>query len=181
MSRFAKWIVYAVLTALLCGISVWAQAGPFTDPDPSAGFVRGVLVLFAVGIILLGTGLFLRKGTDALFFDIVGGITLLAGIILFLRFGGMEDATAVGGDTAINLLSCLWTALPAAFLIRALVIALSTRDDRRACRRIAGWVTAVLVAGFIALLVTGNMLRFVHNEKEEAEEREDIAWIEDAE
>ena len=53
------------------------------------------------------------------------------------------------------------TLLPVPFLIRGIILALSTRDDSKACRRGAQIAALLVTAGLIASLALGGMMRMV--------------------
>lgn len=174
MSRFKKTMLLAALTALLLCLSGWLQADiGLTDPAP---FLRALTWLPGVGVALLGTGIFLRRGRTALFFDAVGGVTLAAGLVLFVLYGGMDNVTAPGADTAINLVLCLWTALPLCFTVYTMVLGFGTRDDSRVRRRLAAAVAAGLALWLLGMLVSGQMLQLVRL-KQQPVGGEDIAFI----
>lgn len=174
MSRFRKTIVFAVLTAALLCLSCWLQADVgLTDPAP---FLRALAWLPGVGVLLLGVGIFLRRGSTAIFLDAVGGVTLAAGLVLFVLYGGMDNVTAPGADTAVNLVLCLWTALPLCFTVYTLVLGLNTRDDSRARRRLSSLIAVGLAVVLLVLLVSGRMLNLVHL-KQDTDTGEDMAWI----
>ena len=108
------------------------------------------------GVFLLAWGIVRRRGGDAHFLRAVGGVLLLCGVVLFVLYGGMEDTTAAGADTAMNLVLCLWTALPLVCLIRTAVLC-------GGAHRPALWIpVALLAVWLVVLLATGQLLHFVH-------------------
>ena len=180
MSRFAKAMVYALLTAVLIALWWWLTGG-FTLEAAGAGlFSRALLAFAAMGVAVLGVGIFLRRGNDAIFFIAVGGAALAAGILMLLFFGGLENTLAPGADVAMNLLACGYALLTAAFWVRTAVLCASTRDDSRVKRRLAGCAALLLAVWMVVLIVAGQTMRFVHIPKAEEEPRTaDIAWIGD--
>ncbi len=161
VSRVAKAAVYLVLTAALIGLSWWLQAG--LAVISAVAILRALRWLLYGGVVLLGVGVFLRRGADAALLGGVGGGALLAWLVLFLLYGGMDNPAAAGADTACNLLMLIWTALPLATLIRAAVLIAATRaDEPLARRRPLMLALAALVAWLIALVIAGQMLHFVH-------------------
>ena len=84
-------------------------------------------------------------------------------MIFFLLYGGMDNAAASGADTAANLLMLVWTALPLCFFVRAAVLVGATREDTsRARRRPLLVASVVLLAWLVVLVLTGQMMHFVH-------------------
>lgn len=176
MDRFKRTLTLSAVTAGLIFLSWWLQS-QVTVQSPE-GFLRALSCLPGAGVILLGTGIFLRRGATAVFLDVVGGVTLAAGLTLFVLYGGMDDPTAVGADTGINLVLCLWTALPVCFAVHTLVLGLGSREDTRVRRRIAGWTPVALFAWILVLLFSGQMLHLVHAKPvEEETHHSDLAWI----
>ncbi len=153
MNGYRRAWSYCLLTAALLAMSSPLQVACATVE----GFSRALSWLLAAGVIMLGVGLFLRRGSDALFFDMVGGFTLLLALVFFLLYGGMEELTAPGTVTAINLLLCLWTALPLAFWGRTVVLGYSAAASRGRRHPVA-WAAMLLLAVMILLLATGNLL-----------------------
>ncbi len=163
MSRFKRSMVFAAFTAALLCFSWWLQADVgLADPAP---FLRALVWLPGAGILLLGLGIFLRRGSTALFLDIVGAVTLVSGLTLFVLYGGMENTYAPGADTAVNLVLCLWTVLPLSFVVYTLILGLNTRDDSRPRRRFAAGISVALAAWLLLLLISGQMLHFVRLEE----------------
>ncbi len=161
MSRVAKAAVYLPLTAALIGLSWWLQAG--LTAISAAAVLRALRWLLYGGVVLLGVGVFLRRGADAALLGGVGGGALIAWLVLFLLYGGMDNPAAAGADTASNLLMLIWTALPLVTLIRAAVLVAATRaHEPPTRRRPLTVVLAVLIAWMIVLVIAGQMLHFVH-------------------
>lgn len=159
MSKWHKIWLYSVSTEGLIGMAWWLTSA-FTLED-AAPFLRALRFLTAIGVLLVSVCICNRRRSDALFIGIIGGITMGVGILLLLLYGGMDDPT-FGGDTAMNILSCLWTALPLAFAVRTLVLVAGTWDDSRSRHRIACGLVAILFLGMTVLILTGQMLHFVH-------------------
>lgn len=161
VSRVAKATAYLTLTAALIALGWWLQAG--LTVISAAAILRALRWLLYNGILLLGVGVYLRRGADAVLLGSVGGGALLVWLVLFFRYGGMDNPAAAGADTASNLLMLIWTALPLATLIRAAVLVAATRaHEPPARRRPLMLALAALVAWMIVLLLTGQMLHFVH-------------------
>lgn len=161
VSRVAKTAVYLVLTVALIALSWWLQAGLAVISVVSV--LRALRWLLYSGVLLLGVGVYLRRGADALLLSGVGGCALVVWLVLFLLYGGMDNAAAAGADTASNLLMLVWTVLPLATLIRAAVLVAATRaDEPPARRRPLMIVLAALIAWMIVLVLAGQMLHFVH-------------------
>ncbi len=161
VSRVAKAAAYLVLTAVLIAISWWLQAG-LTALSVEA-VLRALRGLLYSGIVLLGVGVFLRRGADALLLGGVGGAELVLWLVLFLLYGGMDNPAAAGADTACNLLMLAWTALPLAMLIRAAVLTAATRAHEPPARRRPLIIALIaLVAWMAVLVIAGQMLHFVH-------------------
>lgn len=154
MTQGKKTGLYLLLTALLTAVSWWLQT-PITLEDP-APFHRALSWVAIAGVVLLAAGIVRRRGADAWFLMAVGGVLLLCGAVLLVLYGGMENASAPGADTAMNLMMCLWTALPLCFLIRTAVLC-------GGARRSWLWLpVALLTVWLVVLLVTGQVLHFVH-------------------
>lgn len=161
MSRIAKAAVYLVLTAALIGLSWWLQAG--LTVISVAAILRALRWLLYSGVVLLGVGTFLRRGADAVLFDLLGAGALAAWLVLFLLYGGMDDPTAAGADTAANLLMLAWMALPLTTLTRAAVLTAATRaDEPTARRRPLIIVLATLIGWLVVLILAGQLLHFAH-------------------
>lgn len=161
VSRVAKATVYLVLTAALIALGWWLQAG--LAAISAAAVLRALRWLLYSGVVLLGVGVYLRRGADARLLGGVGGGALIVWLVLFFRYGGMDNAAAAGADTASNLLMLVWTALPLATLIRAAVLIAATRTDEPPARRRPLTVAlAALVAWMIVLVIAGQILHFVH-------------------
>ena len=161
MSRVAKAAVYLTLTAVLIGLSWWLQAA--LSALTVAAVLRALRWLLYSGIVLLGVGVYLRRGADALFLDGIGGGAMLAWMVLFFHYGGMDNAAAAGADTACNLLMLVWTALPLATLVRAAVLIAATRTDEPIVRRRPLMIVlTALIVWMIVLVFAGQMLHFVH-------------------
>ena len=161
MSRIVKAALYLALTAALIGLSWWLQSA--LTAISVAAILRALRWLLYSGVVLLGVGVYLRRGADAVLFDILGGGALIAWLVLFLLYGGMDNPTAAGADTASNLLMLLWTALPLATLIRAAVLVAATRaHEPPTRRRPLMFALAALIAWIIVLVIAGQMLHFVH-------------------
>ena len=147
MTQSKKTGLYCLLTAALTAVSWWLQA-PVTLANP-APFLRALGAAAVTGVFLLAWGIVRRRGGDAHFLRAVGGV-------LFVLYGGMEDTTAAGADTAMNLVLCLWTALPLVCLIRTAVLC-------GGAHRPALWIpVALLAVWLVVLLATGQLLHFVH-------------------
>lgn len=154
MTQSKKTGLYCLLTAALTAISWWLQA-PITLDDP-APFLRALGAAAVTGVFLLAWGIVRRRGGDAHFLRAVGGVLLLCGVVLFVLYGGMEDTAAAGADTAMNLVLCLWTALPLVCLIRTAVLC-------GGAHRPALWIpVALLAVWLVVLFATGQLLHFVH-------------------
>lgn len=161
MSRTIKAALYLALTAALVGLSWWLQSA--LTVISVAAILRALRWLLYIGVVLLGVGVYLRRGADAVLFDVLGGGALFAWLVLFLLYGGMDDPTAAGADTASNLLMLVWTVLPLAILARAAVLVAATRADEPPTRRRPLTVALVaLIAWMIVLVIAGQMLHFVH-------------------
>lgn len=161
VSRRGMAAVYLALTALFVALGWWLQAGLAVIAVDA--ILRALRWLLLCGVILLGVGVFLRRGADAVLFDAVGGCTLVLWMVLFFLYGGMDNPTAAGADTASNLLMLVWTALPLAMLVRAAVLIAATRSDEPAARRRPLVLAlAALVVWLIALVLAGQILHFVH-------------------
>ena len=160
MSRYAKAVVYLVCTAVLIGLGWWLQTS--LAVLTVAAILRALRWLLYSGVLLAGIGFYYRHGADALFFGGIGGALLLMWLVLFFLYGGMDNATAVGADTAANLLMLIWTALPFAFFVRGAVLVGATRDDASRARRLLQGAVAFLTVCFASLILTGQLLHFVH-------------------
>lgn len=157
MNEYHRGWLYAVATAGVLGFSWWLQAGEM-EAD---AFSLALSWLLAAGVLLLGGGIFLRRGSDALFLDCLGGVTLAAALILFLLYGGMESVTDPGAALGANMLLCLWTALPLAFVMRTLALGFSAGASRGRHHPVA-WVAVGLFLALLVLICTGEMLSFVN-------------------
>lgn len=82
---------------------------------------------------------------DSLFLLLVGLVFLIARIVVFLLFGGLEGDFAEEGYTAVNINIVLLTALPVPFL-SGVGTGLSTREDSRT-RRVRGTGRGVVDCG----------------------------------
>ncbi len=161
MSRRVKTAAYVTLAAALIGVGWWVQAG--LSPLSVDGVVSGIAALFWTGAVLTGVGVMCRRGAEKGFFLGVGGGTLLAWAVTFVLFGGMDNVTASGADTAANTLMLLWTGLPLAGLICASVsVSALKREDTPVCGRVFWWLTAALWLWMSILVLTGQFLGFVH-------------------
>lgn len=161
VSRVAKAALYLTLTAALVALSWWLQAG--LTALSAAAVLRALRWLLYSGVLLLGVGIFLRRGADALLLGGIGGGSLLTWLVLFLLYGGMDNAAATGADTASNLLMLAWTAVPLALLIRSAVLIAATRaHESSARRRPLTLALSALIAWMVVLVLAGQMLHFVH-------------------
>lgn len=150
--------LYCLLSAALLLLSWWRQA-PLTLEDP-APFLSALSWLTVVGVVLLAVGILLRRGADARFWQGMGGVALLCGLVLFWLYGGMEDSSAAGADVAMNLLMCLWTLLPLGCLIRTGALCFGAHS------RPLLWLWLLVMAGLVVLLLTGQLMNFVHPDPE---------------
>ncbi len=161
MSRRDKTLVYLLLTAALVGLGWWVQAN--LRPLNADGVRRAISWLLYGGAILLGVGIFRRRGSDAVFFDVLGGCTLVVWAVLFVLYGGMDNAAAAGADTAANMLMIVWTSLPLAPLIRAATqLAVARREEMSAKTRLVSWLFVAVVMWVLILVFCGQFLGFVH-------------------
>lgn len=161
MSRTVKAALYLALTAALIGLSWWLQSA--LTVVSVVAILRALRFLLLSGVVLLGVGVFLRRGTDAVLFDVLGGGALFAWLVLFLLYGGMDNPTAAGADTASNLLMLVWTVLPLATLTRAAVLTAATHaDEPPARRRPLIFALVALIVWFIVLVLAGQVLHFTH-------------------
>lgn len=150
--------LYCFLSVALLLLSWWQQA-PLTLEDP-APFLSALSWLTVAGVVLLAVGILLRRGADARFWQALGGATLLCGLVLYWLYGGMEDSTAAGADVAMNLLMCLWTLLPLACLIRTGILCFGAH------RKPLLWLWLLVMTGLVVLLLTGQLMHFVHPDPE---------------
>lgn len=161
VSRVAKAALYLALSAAALALSWWLQAA-LTVIAVDA-ILRAMRWLLYSGVVLLGVGVYLRRGADAWLLGGVGGGSLVVWLVLFLLYGGMDNPVAAGADTASNLLMLIWTLLPLATLIRGAVLVTATRRDVPPARRRPLTITlTVLVAWMVVLVIAGQMLHFVH-------------------
>ena len=161
VSRIVKAAAYLTLTAALIALSWWLQAE--LTAISAVAILRALRWLLCGGVVLLGAGVFLRRGADAALLGGVGGGALVAWLVLFFLYGGMDNPAAAGADTASNLLMLIWTAVPLATLIRAAVLIAATRaHEPPARRRPLMLALTALVAWMIVLVIAGQMLHFVH-------------------
>ncbi len=192
ISRFAKSIAYLAATVLLLLLSMLFQAGMHSGTGPETSYFQSNTFLFIVSIACVGTGIYSYIGyvrrhrehaLDSLFLLLVGLVFLIARIVVFLLFGGLEGDFAEEGYTAVNINIVLLTALPVPFLIRGLVLAFSTREDSRT-RRLGVQVAALLIAaGLVLSLAFGGMMRMMRYDTSTAasdgygEETDEDVWI----
>ncbi len=160
MSGRKKASAYLLLTVVLIGISWWLQAG--LRPLTADGVRQAIGWLLYSGMVLLGIGLYRRRGADAVFFDAVGGSVLVTWAVTFLLYGGMDNAAATGADTAANSLMLLWTSLPLTALIRAAVLVNGVRrEDTPARARPLRMLLVLLIVWILILVAGGQFLGFV--------------------
>lgn len=170
ITRFAKSIAYLAAAALLIAVSVFFQLGMHSEGGMETSYFRSNLFLFIAAAGCLGTGVYSYIGYvrrhrehafDSLFLVIVGAVVMAAFLFVFLNFGGLGDTFEKDGYTATNVNIVMLTLLPLPFLIRGIVLALSTRDDSKARRRGVQIAALLVTAGMIASLAFGGMMRMV--------------------
>ena len=173
MTGMKKAVTVLLQAAAITGLSWWLQSG--LTLDDAAPFLRALRWALLIGALLLGLGITRRRQSGALFHTLAGGITLAWAIVLFVLYGGMENMTAAGTDTALSLLSCLWTALTVACSVRAIIVCCLYRAEEPSARnRILCYVAVILLAVVLVLVFSGVMLRFFHADTA-AGTRQDIA------
>lgn len=170
ISRFAKCIVYEVVTALLLVIGVAFQAAMHKSGGLETSYFRSNGFLFLLAVTLIGTAVYSylsytrrhkQHRADSLFLLLTGLVLLLVALVIFFRFGGLERPFPEAGYTAANINIAVLTALPVPFLVRTFVLALSTREDKPAKRRGVQITALVLTAALVVLLATGQTLHMV--------------------
>lgn len=172
-SRFVKSLVYSGLALILTVLAVVFQSGIRTVGGLEEGYFRAVSYLFILAAVLAGTGLYSlaaytrrrypQHRADSLFLLGVGMGAMIGAMGLFVNYGGLESPFDATGFLAANWAMALTAAVPVAFLIRGLVLALLDRGPRRWVSRA---VCAVLAAGWIGLSFGGLLFNFVHYEED---------------
>lgn len=172
ISRFAKCIVYEVVTALLLGIGVAFQTAMHNPGGPETAYFRSGTFLFLLAITLIGTAVYSflsytrrhrQHRADSLFWLLTGLAVMTVSLVVFFLFGGLERPFPETGYTAVNVNVAVLTVLPVPFLVRAFVLALSTREEQRAKRRgvqIAALALTVVLAVLLAAGQTLHMVRY---------------------
>lgn len=168
ITRFAKAIVYECFTALLIVLSFVFQNGLQNPEQMEIAYSRSNWFLFITAAVLLGVGVYsLMSYTsrhrehilDSVFFIVIGVFYMVAAMIVFLTYGGLEGTFTQSGYTAANINLVLLSALPAPFLVRTIVLVFSTREKSVARRTVVQIVCGLLAAALVALILTG---RYMH-------------------
>lgn len=179
VSRFAKTIAYVAAAMAVTVLAVW-MAAPlyaaglsdepmYTSAGLVAGYLRSVVLLFVTACGVLGVGVYSffaytrrhrEHRRDSWFLLAVGGVMLLAAVVVICRFGGMsEENFTTDSYAAINLNLMLIGALPLPFLVRAAIVACGVRGRTQ---RIVVWaLIAAAVVFFVSLAATGHLLHTI--------------------
>ena len=173
ITRFAKAITYAVLTALLLVLSGCFQAAMHTQGGLEEGYFRSVTFLFVTAAALLGIGAYTllsytrrhkeHRG-DSLLFLLIGLALMVLVVVLVLQFGGLEGEFDEAGHTAANVVIIALTVLPVPFWLRTLVLACTLRDGGKSRRAAMLAAAGLLLAAFVILSATGVTMRMVRYE-----------------
>ena len=186
ISRFGKMWAYLAVTVILTAISTGLQLGMHKEGGLEPSYFQSNMVLFLVGIACTGTAVYSYRSYsrryrehiwDSLFLLIVGLIYLMASIVMFFLFGGLGNEFTQGGYDAANINIVLLTLLPVPFLIRGILLALSTREARASRRLTAGIAALAVTVGFVACVALGGMLRMVRY-TEESESNPSVSYDE---
>lgn len=187
ISRFAKTIVYLIGTAALTLLSAYFVSPMYSAETLEAGYFRSIGFLFAAACALLGVALYSYRAytrryrehrTDSLLCLIVGIVYMIAAIAVILLFGGLEGTFDESAYAAVNVNSMLLSVLPVPFLIRTLVLSLTTHEESRGRRAgvLAG--TVLLIGLYVSLVATGHMMRTVsYTVPDEPEELSDTQFV----
>lgn len=187
ISRFGKAVAYLAATALLTVISVLLQLGMHREGGLESSYFQSNMVLFLAGAACTGTAVYSYRAYsrrhrehvwDSLFLLIVGLIYLIASVVMFFLFGGLGNEFSEGGYTAANINIVLLTVLPLPFLLRGIVLAVSTREASAARRFGAGLAALLVTLGFLLCVAMGGMMRMVRYIGEEPEQTPSVSYDE---
>lgn len=173
-TRFAKAMVYFLLTLVLLGISVLFQLRMNNSAGLVKAYFQSNLYFFIAACTLTGTGIYSYRAytrrhrehvMDSLFLTVVGLVLLLFIVLMFFEFGGLGDEFHDAGHTAANLNAVALLVLPAAFWVRGVCLALSTKDNSRCKRRVAVLAAAGVAVLIVVLVAAGCLMKMTHYEE----------------
>lgn len=173
-TRFAKAMLYLVLTVVLAGISVSFQLRMNNSASLVKAYFQSNLYFFVAACTLTGTGIYSYRaytrrhrehGMDSLFLTVVGLVLLFFIVLMFFAFGGLGDEFQAAGHTAANLNAVALLALPVAFWARGFCLALSTKDKSRFKRRLAVLLAVGVAVLIVVLVATGCLMKMTHYEE----------------
>lgn len=168
LTRFAKAILYILLTAVLLALSSVFQTAMHTEGKLEEHYFQSNSFLFIFAAVLLGSAVYAYLSytrrhrehlSDNLILFAVGLALMVTVVTVVLSYGGLEGPFTESGYTAVNINIIVLSVLPLPFWIRAGVLAFSTREDSRIRRRIVQTGFFLLTAAVIVLAATGCMWR----------------------
>lgn len=187
ISRFGKAVTYLAATAILIVVSVVLQLGMHKEDGLEPSYFQSNLAIFLVGIACTGTAVYSYRAYsrrhrehvwDSLFLLVVGLVYLLASVVMFFLFGGLENGFTEGVYNAANINIVLLTVLPLPFLVRGIILSLSTRETSRARRLGVGLAALAVTVGFVLCLALGGMMRMVRYTDEETKPNPSVSYDE---
>ena len=171
VSRYAKAILYFVLSAAFLAISAVIQVSMHKQNGLESAYFRSNTYLFIAACIILGTAIYTYQihanrrrehSSDALFFLLTGISLMLTAIIIIISCGGVTSPFGKSGYTAANVNILLMAALPVPFFLRGLVLSNTRQEENSALRRWARIVCVFVAAAYIGVLSFGGTMRFVY-------------------
>ena len=189
ISRWIKAVVYEALTALLLIAAVVVQTQFYTAAETVSVYIRVNLWMFLAAACLMGVGVYsymsysrrrAEHRMDSLFLLLTG--LVLMGMVVFalVQYGGLAGHMTDSICTAVNITQVLLLALPVAFWVRSVVLAFSTREEKRGKRLGVQIASVLLAAAAIILLAAGRMMTLMEPEQVRTEQTDVYNGLDDA-
>lgn len=164
---WVKAIVYLTATAGLTVAAAVFENGMYDDWTAVSSCLSAMWYLFAAGCITMGVGVYSYRSytkthrehrADSLLWTLTGLVTVIAFIVLFLGYGGLDAMLDSTAYAVRNALSMLVSALPLPFLVRGWVISAARRTR---FRRALTAAVAVEAVALVVLAVLGLYIKIV--------------------
>lgn len=179
VSRFAKCVLFLVLTAVSFGVSVYLQLQMHKPGLLEKSYYTMNTYIFITAIALIGSGIYSIQSytrshrehlTDSVIFIIFGLVLLIEFVMIWIFFGGLDKTFDESAYVAVNVNIAVLSILPILFWIRAVVLAFSLQEPSRSKRVGVRLCCVILLAAMIAAMCFGgmfHMMRFTGDPSED--------------